>query len=248
MLDTELASRALMRNFERFASISDDARGAVLALRSNIRTYQPGAYMVRNGDISDRYGLLLSGFAFRHIITSSGRRQIVGMLISEDILDIDSLFVDAGNYNIQSMTETTIAAFSRGAVQDLFRTMPSVAESLMTNLSTVLSMSNEWIVNVGRRDARGRVAHLLCEVAIRLGKNGQRPSQSFEFPMTQEQIADAVGLTAVHVNRVMGALDREGLTKRTKRRITFPNWEGLRYASDFHDGYLRQNTPDEGSN
>jgi CRP-like cAMP-binding protein len=248
MLDTVMASRALMRNLERYASISSDARDAVLALPSTIRTYQPGAYLVRDGNRTDQYGLVLSGFAFRHKITLSGSRQIVGLLVSDDLLDIDSLFVASDDDNIQTMTEATVAIFSRNAIRGLFRSAPSVAESLMVNLSTVVSLSNEWIVNIGRRDARGRVAHLLCEVAMRLGMNGQSLNRWFEFPMTQEQIADAVGLTPVHVNRVMGVLDREGLTERAKRRITFPNWEGLRHASDFHDGYLGQNTQEDGSN
>jgi CRP-like cAMP-binding protein len=248
MLDTVMASRALLRNFERYALISSDACDAVLALPSTIRTYQPGAYLVRDGDRTDQYGLVLSGFAFRHKITTSGTRQIVGLLVPDDLVDIDSLFVASGDHNIQTMTEATIAIFSRDAIRGLFRSAPSVAESLMVKLSRVVSLSNEWIVNIGRRNARSRVAHLLCEVAMRLGRNNQRPNQWFEFPMTQEQIGDAVGLTPVHVNRVMGILDREGLTERAKRRITFPNWDGLRHASDFHDGYLGQNTREDGSN
>jgi CRP-like cAMP-binding protein len=248
MLDTLMASRALMRNLERYASIPDDARESVLALSSTIKTYLPGAYLVRSGDRTDQYGLVISGFAFRHKITTSGCRQIVGVLVPEDLIDSDSIFLASADHNVQVMTEAAVAIFSREAIRDLFRSTPSVAESLMVNLSATVAMSNEWIVNVGRRDARGRVAHLLCEVAIRLGKDGRRPNQWFDFPMTQEQIGDAVGLTPVHVNRVMRALDRDGLTERSKRRITFPNWEGLLYASDFHDGYLRLNTPDERSN
>ena len=100
------------------------------------------------------------------------------------------------------------------------------------------SIFREWVVNVGRRDARSRIAHLLCEFARRLEAAGLGEDNGYELPMTQEQLADATGLTPVHVNRTLQRLARDGLIVRDKRHIGFPNWEALRRAGGFSETYL----------
>ncbi len=100
------------------------------------------------------------------------------------------------------------------------------------------SIFRDWMANVGRRDARQRVAHLLCEFALRLEAAGLGETCNYTLPMTQEQIADAVGLTSVHVNRTLQALDSEGLTRRTKREVIIDDWKKLAEAGDFDPTYL----------
>ncbi|MDP8994815.1 MAG: helix-turn-helix domain-containing protein [Pseudomonadota bacterium] len=94
------------------------------------------------------------------------------------------------------------------------------------------------MVNVGRRDARARIAHLLCEFLLRPEAAGLASERRYELPMTQEQLADAVGLTSVQVNRVLRQLAEEGLISRNKRAIVVEDWQGLRHAGDFHERYL----------
>lgn len=94
------------------------------------------------------------------------------------------------------------------------------------------------MLNVGRRDARTRMAHLLCEFALRMEKAGLASGNGFELPITQEQLADAVGLTPVHVNRTLKALEATGLITRNKRIIAFPSWERMRDVGDFNQRYL----------
>jgi CRP-like cAMP-binding protein len=101
------------------------------------------------------------------------------------------------------------------------------------------SILREWVVNVGRRDARERIAHILCEFAVRLEARGlASEEEGFELPMTQEQLADATSLTSVHVNRVLKALAGEGLIERQRRNIRFVDWRALQDAGDFTRGYL----------
>jgi CRP-like cAMP-binding protein len=100
------------------------------------------------------------------------------------------------------------------------------------------SIFREWTLNVGRRDARTRIAHLLCEFAYRLAAQGMAPSLNFELPMTQEQLADATGLTAVHVNRVLKGLSADGLIERDRRVIRFTDWKRMRDVGDFNSNYL----------
>ncbi|WP_375420525.1 Crp/Fnr family transcriptional regulator [uncultured Sphingomonas sp.] len=93
-------------------------------------------------------------------------------------------------------------------------------------------------MNVGRRDARTRLAHLLCEVATRLQGQDLVNDYGYELPMTQEQLADATALTNVHVNRTLKSLEDEGLIKRDRRAIRFPNWQALKAAAGFDPLYL----------
>ena len=100
------------------------------------------------------------------------------------------------------------------------------------------SIFREWIMNVGRRDARERLAHIFCEFALRLESAGMGSTTGYELPMTQEQLADATGLTAVHVYRTLKAMDAEGLIKRERRFILIPDWEKLRTVAGFSELYL----------
>ena len=99
-------------------------------------------------------------------------------------------------------------------------------------------MFREWTLNIGRRDSRSRIAHLLCEFAVRMTAQGLQPQGNFELPVTQEQLADATGLTPVHVNRVLKGLQAEGLIERNRRVISFPHWQRLREVADFNMRYL----------
>jgi CRP-like cAMP-binding protein len=100
------------------------------------------------------------------------------------------------------------------------------------------SIFREWVLNLGRRDSRTRLAHLLCEFAIRLEAQGLADENGYELPMTQEQLADALGLTSVHVNRTIMALEAEGFIHRDRRRMRFPNWRRMRDVADFNQRYL----------
>jgi CRP-like cAMP-binding protein len=105
------------------------------------------------------------------------------------------------------------------------------------------SIFREWIVNVGRRDARTRIAHLLCEFVLRLELADLGGPAGYELPMTQEQLADATGLTSVHVNRMLRDLTRDGLIGRTHRNVTIADWRKLSDEADFDPAYLHLDRP-----
>jgi CRP-like cAMP-binding protein len=113
-----------------------------------------------------------------------------------------------------------------------------VAQAILITTLVEASIFREWVVNIGQRGSRSRIAHLLCEFAYRVTAQRLATDGIYELPMTQEQLADATGLTAVHVNRVLQALQREGLIERDRRMIRFPSWERLRDVADFNPRYL----------
>ena len=110
-------------------------------------------------------------------------------------------------------------------------------------LDTLLDASifREWVVNVGRRDARARISHLLCELIVRLQNIGAGRQGAYDFPLTQEQIADCTGLTAVHTNRTLQSLRKEGLIQLSAKSLSVLDWERLREAADFDELYLHHN-------
>jgi CRP-like cAMP-binding protein len=123
-------------------------------------------------------------------------------------------------------------------LQFLARERPAVGHAVLVKILVESSIFREWVLNVGRRDSRMRLAHLLCELGVRLDAEGLAEDYGYELPMTQEQLADALGLTPVHVNRTLKALEEEGLIVRSKRSVSFPDWKRLRSVGDFNQRYL----------
>ena len=193
---------------------------------------------MREGEAPTRCSALISGFAYRHKLTLDGARQIVALQIPGDPLDLQHLFLDVADHNIQTLTRAEVALIPRTALQDIARERPAIGVAFMVNMLVDASIFREWVTNVGRRDARTRVAHLLCEFAVRL--TGQELTEAYGciLPMTQEQIADATGLTSVHVNRTLKSLEADRLIERDGRSVRFPDWERLKKEADFSDRYL----------
>lgn len=217
--------------------LDDGDRQALLDLPARIRTLDHGAYLVREGGLPTNCSVLIDGFAFRQKLTGEGTRQIIALCIPGDAVDLQNMFLDVADHSVQMLTPGTVADLRRSDLQELVMTRPAIGAAIIKSALIEASIVREWVVNVGRRDARERIAHLLCEFAVRLEARGLAQG-GFELPMTQEQLADATGLTPVHVNRVLKALEAEGLITRQRRHIQFPDWRALQHAGDFSRQYL----------
>lgn len=228
----------LVRKLETHAPLVDADREALLALSYTRRTLEPASYLVREGDLPDRCGVLLSGFAYRQKHTGDGLRQIVALHIPGEAVDFQNLFLDVADHSVQMMTRGDVAFVPRAEFQELIKTRASISHAILINILIEGSIFREWVLNVGRRDARSRMSHLLCEFAIRMQAQGLASVDGYELPITQEQLADALGLTAVHVNRTLKSLEASGLILRNKRSIRFPSWERMREVADFNQRYL----------
>lgn len=210
----------------------------MLALPYKLRWLEAQSYTLREGDKPDRCAILVSGYAFRHKLTGDGNRQILSLHIPGDALDFQNMFLNESDHNVQMLTRGQVAEVPRGPLENLVLNYPAVGRAILIHTLVEASIFREWVVNIGRRDARSRIAHLLCEFAYRLSTHDLTPSGVYELPITQEQLADATGLTAVHVNRVLKSLQAEGLIDRNRRIVSFPNWQALRDVADFNPRYL----------
>jgi CRP-like cAMP-binding protein len=182
--------------------------------------------------------VLLSGFAFRQKTTLDGKRQIISVHIPGDMLDLQNLYLSVSDHSVQTLTRADVAFIVRADLHELARSSPAIDQAFFVDALVDSSIFREWVVNVGRRDARERVAHLLCEMARRLEAAGLIDEYGYELPMSQEQLADATGLTPVHISRTLRTLEAENLIARSKRNIHFPDWDRLRQVADFNERYL----------
>jgi CRP-like cAMP-binding protein len=236
----------LVKRLERRSPLTEADRQALLTLPHSVRKLAAGAHIVRDGDPTDHTSLLLSGFAYRYKITGEGGRQIISFHVAGEFLDLQNSFLRIADHSVQMLTDAEIALIPSGALEELALTRPAIARTLWIDTLIDASIFREWVVNVGRRDSRARIAHLLCEFSLRLEAAGLASNHHYELPMTQEQLADAVGLTSVHVNRVLKQLGEEGLIRRDRRSITIEDWGAMRAAGDFNERYLHHDAMDGG--
>jgi CRP-like cAMP-binding protein len=227
-----------LRKLETHATLSEEDRQAILALPYKLKTLEAQSYTIREGDAPDFCAVLVSGFAYRHKLTGDGARQIVSLHIPGEALDFQNLYLDISDHNVQTLTRAEVAIIPRDALQKLARARAGVGHAILVTILVEASVFREWVLNVGRRDSATRLAHLLCEFAVRLETQGLADSGGYELPMTQEQLADALGLTPVHVNRTIKALESDGFIERDRRHIRFPDWRRMRDVGDFSQRYL----------
>ena len=230
--------KAMLPKLERWARFDAADREAILSLPHQLRRLDPSHYVVREGDRPGHCVLLLSGFAFRSKIVGDGGRQILSLHIAGDMIDLQNSILGVADHNVQALSQIEIAMIPRGEILRVAGERPAVARALWHDTLVDGSVHREWITNIGRRDARTRMAHLLCEFALRLETAGLGEHTDYELPMTQEQLADCLGLTPVHVNRTLKALEADKLITRTQRAVRIDDWERLARSGDFNSTYL----------
>jgi CRP-like cAMP-binding protein len=212
---------------------------AVLSLPHRMKHMERHSYLVREGDPASYCCVMLSGFAIRHKFVGDGSRQILALHMKGDLVDLQNSLLGIADHSVQLLTNATVAFIPAAAIKQLAFERPNVGAAMWLDTLVDASVFREWIANVGRRDAHTRIAHLLCEFAIRLKVAGLAGALEYELPMTQQQIADCVGLTTVHVNRTLKMLEVEGLiTRHSSRAMIIGDWKKLAKAGDFDSGYL----------
>ena len=216
-----------------------DDRAAILALPHTIKTLEANHYVVREFDRATHSCVMLSGYSVRHKIVSGGKRQIVAIHMKGEMVDLQNSYLGHADHSVQMLTAGKVAMIPVAEVDRIAFERPDVGRAMWIDTLVDGSIFREWIANVGRRDAKTRIAHLLCEFSLRLEVAGLGHQDDYELPMTQEQLGDATGLTPVHVNRTLQALEADGLIKRaTPRSIYIGDWRKLADAGDFSSAYL----------
>jgi CRP-like cAMP-binding protein len=219
--------------------LTPDERDAVLALPCVPRQVQANREIVRLGEQVEHSCLVVDGYVARFALLEDGSRQIVSLHIAGDMVDLYSLMLPAVPTPLVALSLSTIVQIPHSALRTLTFQHPAVAAALWRECVVDGAIVAQWLVNVGRREARGRIGHLFCELAIRSNQIGRLQAGRFPLAVTQEQLADALGLTPVHVNRTLQTLRKEGLLEVSQREVTILDWGGLASISGFDAEYLQ---------
>ena len=231
---------ALVRRLRISSGISDDDVKEIESLPISVRQFPAETPVVRDGERATDCCLMVDGFSVRSKTIPSGKRQILSIHIPGEIPDLMSLFLHVMDHDLTTLTPSTLGFISHEALRALHRRRPSVAEVFWRDTLIDSSMFREWIVNVGQRSAPARLAHVLIELRERLRVIGRVDGDSFEMPLTQEQIGEALGITAVHANRVIKQLRQEGIVEFHRGRVTVLDERKFLELADFDDRYLHQ--------
>lgn len=227
------------------AELDAEDRDAIRALPFSLKRMERGHFVVRERELATQSCVMLSGFSIRSKLVANGGRQIVAIHMKGEAVDLQNSLLKVADHSVQMLTSGKVAMIPREAIVELTLRRPKVGHAMWVDTLVDAAIFREWITNVGRRDSRTRMAHLLCEFALRLRSAGLGDDTGYELPMTQEQIADATGLTSVHVNRTLKALAKEGLIDRLSPRvIRIADWRKLAEAGDFDSNYLHMRDDD----
>jgi CRP-like cAMP-binding protein len=227
----------LVAKLETVTALPAEDREALTALCSEARELGARRTVIREGDRPDFVHLILDGWAARYSLLGDGGRQITAFLIPGDFCDLHVTILGAMDHSIATLTRAAIAYVPRAAIEAL-TARPAVARAFWWATLVDEAVLRAWLVNVGRRDAGEAIGHLMCELYLRMRNVGLTTDHSYALPLTQEEIADALGLTPVHVNRVLQRMRREGLISFAGGALTIHDYRRLEKASGFNPNYL----------
>jgi CRP-like cAMP-binding protein len=184
------------------------------------------------------------GWLFRYKILHNGNRQIVDFILPGQIFGLQACLFKASLYSIAAVTAASVSVLPLEVIDDVFDQNPQFAKALFWSAVREAAIVGEHLIDTARRSAYERVSHLLLELFVRLKSTGQSDEASFTMPLTQELIGDAVGLTAVHVNRTLRALREDRLVEINNRCVKIMDFEALSLLCDFDRSYLGETTRD----
>ncbi len=228
----------LIRKLESLAPLLADERQAVLSLPLIPRALKADQDIVRDKDRPSQCCLILEGFACRYKLLDSGRRQILSFHMPGDIPDLRSLHLEVMDHSLGTLVPSQVAFIPHQSLRDLTLRYPRLSHAFWRDTLIDGAIFCEWMVGIGRRRAPVRIAHLLCELLVRFRAAGLTDNHAYHLPVTQAEIADALGLTGVSVNRVLQDLRRSGLITLRGSALTVQDWTGLQQAGEFDPTYL----------
>lgn len=229
----------LVARLSRNMPICDAAQRAIMALPVTVQALEPNTDLIHPGDRSESCCFVLSGWMGRFKLMQKGERQFLAFHIAGDIPDLHSLHLPTADLGIGAFTQVTVALIPHGALHDLMVHHHDVMAALWREVLVTASITNEWMIGLGRRSGPRRLAHLFCELYVRQKAAGLvKEDGRCALPITQSVMADALGLTPVHVNRILRDLRAERMIQHRQRMLTILDWARLKVFAEFDPRYL----------
>jgi CRP-like cAMP-binding protein len=234
-------SRLLYR-LERFNALSSEDRRRIAELPLTVANFSANQEVARRGDTSLRSTLVLSGFLYGHKPVGNSRRQITSLVVPGDIADLSRLHLPSLDHSLSALGPAVVAFFPHTVLKYMLDRSPRLTQAFWREAFIEAAILREWVANLGRREALARVAHIVCELAVRLQAVDLAHNFCFSMPWTQIDLADACGISGVHANRVVQELRRLGLVDWDSKQVKILDWEALVKTGDFSDDYLQLRT------
>lgn len=232
------AMTMLIRKLESLAALSNEERQAVQSLPVRVRTLDARQDLVRDGDKPTHCCLILEGWVCRYKLLTQGRRQILSFHVPGDIPDLQTLHLRTMDHSVATLKAATVAFIPHENLRELTADFPSIGALLWRCTLIDAATFREWETNLGRRPAFERMAHLFCEMSMKLQVVGLADDCRCPMPITQTDLADALGLTSVHVNRVLKEMRGRALVKLRSGTLVIEAWDELLKAAEFDPTYL----------
>lgn len=234
-------SNPFVRKIRAYTSLGDDDTAMLEQACHNVHTHPARHDLIREGDKPGPVFVMLAGWACRYKLLPEGGRQITAYLMPGDFCDMHVAVLDEMDHSIATLTEAKVALIQRDEMEALIESRPSITRAFWRTQIVDESVLRAWIVSMGRRNAIERVAHLLCELYVRAANIGLIAADGrFELPLTQVVLADSLGLTPVHVNRVLRALKENGAIELTRGKLIVVDTDRLARIAGFDDNYLHR--------
>jgi CRP-like cAMP-binding protein len=231
----------LIRKLGSFTDLSDEDRELIECLSDNVTGHRAGRDLIREGERPELVFLLLEGWAYRYKVLPDGQRQIMAFLLPGDLCDVHIFILEAMDHSLGLLSDAKVAAIPKQRILEITERRPNLARALWWSTLVDEAVLREWLVNIGRRDAYYRIAHLFAELYLRMDMVGLADGQSFDLPLTQEALGDTLGLTAVHVNRMLQRMREEGLIRMSRGALHIPDVDRLMRETQFDSNYLHLN-------
>lgn len=236
-----MPTTAFTRRLESIAALSDEEKQAIKALPVHQMAIRADQDIVRQGDRPTRACFIVEGVSCTYKMAADSRRQIVGFHLLGDAPDLHSIHLPLLDISIGTLTPCTIGFIQHIHIRELCMRMPGIATAMWRSTLIDAAIFREWMTSIGQRSARTRIAHLLCEIYVRSRAVGLADGTRISFPITQLEIGDALGISAVHVNRSVQYLRRKGLISLVDGSLEIHDWAALQRIGDFSPEYLNLN-------
>jgi CRP-like cAMP-binding protein len=234
----------LIRKLERRDTLSDEEKQVLEGAVAWVKEARLDEDLVREGERPSESSLLLEGFAARYKLLRNGKRQITALHIPGDFVDLHSFLLKKMDHGVVALTRCRVGLVPHTTLREITETHLHLGRLLWLSTLIDAAIHREWLVAMGRRPALHQIAHLVCELFLRLQAVGLTQHMSFELPLTQAELGDVLGLSTVHVNRVIQQLRTDGLVTWSEQRIVIEDWARLQQVAEFDPTFLNlENEP-----